>query len=118
MARTSKHCPRTSAQALKVGDEVYAYVVQPEDQNGNVVLSMAKAIAEKDWRYAEELYQKQEAIETVIAGFNKGGVIIKVGRLRGFVPCVAAELDASAHAGRRERCRPSSVSRSLLARKR
>ena len=85
--------PKDVRSALKVGDEVYAYVVQPEDQNGNIVLSLNKAIAEKDWRYAEELFQKQEALETMIAGFNKGGVIIKVGRLRGFVP--ASQLSLS-----------------------
>lgn len=84
--------PKDVRAALKVGDEVYAYVVQPEDQNGNVVLSLAKAVAEKDWRYAEELFQKQEAVETMIAGFNKGGVIIKVGRLRGFVPASQLSL--------------------------
>ncbi len=84
--------PKDVRAALKVGDEIYAYVTQPEDQNGNVVLSLAKAIAEKDWRNAEELFQRQEAIETVIAGFNKGGVIIKVGRLRGFVPASQLSL--------------------------
>jgi small subunit ribosomal protein S1 len=84
--------PKDVRALLKAGDEVYAYVVNPEDQNGNVVLSLSKAIAEKDWRSAEELFQRQEAIETVIAGFNKGGVIIKVGRLRGFVPASQLSL--------------------------
>jgi small subunit ribosomal protein S1 len=84
--------PKDVRSAMKVGDEVYAYVVQPEDQNGNVVLSLAKALAEKDWRSAEELFQRQEAIEAMIAGFNKGGVIIKVGRLRGFVPASQLSL--------------------------
>lgn len=84
--------PKDVRSSLKVGDEVFAYVVQPEDQNGNVVLSMSKAISEKDWRYAEELFEKQEAIEAMIAGFNKGGVIIKVGRLRGFVPASQLSL--------------------------
>jgi len=84
--------PKDVRNSMKVGDEVYAYVIQPEDRNGNVVLSMAKAITEKDWRTAEELFEKQEAIETMIAGFNKGGVIIKVGRLRGFVPASQLSL--------------------------
>jgi len=84
--------PKDVRAALKIGDEVYAYVVTPEDQNGNVVLSMAKAISEKDWRFAEELFEKQEAIESMVAGFNKGGVIIKVGRLRGFVPASQLSL--------------------------
>lgn len=85
--------PKDVRSSLKVGDEVYAYVVEPEDNNGNIVLSLNRAVAEKDWRYAEELFQKQEALETMIAGFNKGGVIIKVGRLRGFVP--ASQLSLS-----------------------
>jgi small subunit ribosomal protein S1 len=84
--------PKDVRSALKVGDEVYAYVVVPEDDNGNVVLSLSKAITEKDWRYAQELNDKQEAIEAMIAGFNKGGVIIKVGRLRGFVPASQLSL--------------------------
>ena len=84
--------PKDVRNNLKVGDEVYAYVIQPEDRNGNVVLSMAKAITEKDWRGAEELFEKQEAVEAMIAGFNKGGVIIKVGRLRGFVPASQLSL--------------------------
>jgi small subunit ribosomal protein S1 len=84
--------PKDVRSALKVGDEVYAYVVMPEDDNGNVVLSLSKAITEKDWRYAQELNDKQEAIEAMIAGFNKGGVIIKVGRLRGFVPASQLSL--------------------------
>lgn len=84
--------PKDVRSALKLGDEVYAYVVSPEDQNGNVVLSMSKAISEKDWRFAEELFEKQEAVESMVAGFNKGGVIIKVGRLRGFVPASQLSL--------------------------
>ncbi|MCL4506443.1 MAG: S1 RNA-binding domain-containing protein [Chloroflexi bacterium] len=85
--------PRDFRATLEVGQEVYAYVISPEDRNGNVVLSLAKAINERDWRTAEELFQKQDALESHIAGFNKGGVIVKVGRLRGFVP--ASQLSLS-----------------------
>jgi small subunit ribosomal protein S1 len=85
--------PKDFRSTLEVGQEVYAYVVTPEDRNGNVVLSLARAINERDWRSAEELFQKQEAMESHIAGFNKGGVIVKIGRLRGFVP--ASQLSLS-----------------------
>ena len=84
--------PRDFRQTLEIGQEVYAYVVTPEDRNGNVVLSLARAINERDWRSAEELFQKQEAMESHIAGFNKGGVIVKIGRLRGFVPASQLSL--------------------------
>jgi small subunit ribosomal protein S1 len=84
--------PRDFRATLEVGQEIYAYVITPEDRNGNVVLSLARAINERDWRSAEELYQKQEAMESHIAGFNKGGVIVKIGRLRGFVPASQLSL--------------------------
>ena len=85
--------PRDYRAGLAVGMEVDARVITPEDRNGNIVLSLASAINEKDWRFAEELNAKQEAYESQIAGFNKGGVIVKVGRLRGFVP--ASQLNLS-----------------------
>ncbi len=87
--------PKDFRVAMEVGHEVYAYVVSPEDHNGNVVLSIARAINERDWLLAEELREKNEAYESMIAGFNKGGLIIKVGRLRGFVPASQLSLTHS-----------------------
>ncbi len=46
----------------------------------------ADEASEQDWRYAEELFEKQEVTEGIVTGFNTGGAIIKIGRLRGFVP--------------------------------
>jgi small subunit ribosomal protein S1 len=71
---------------LKVGDQVLAYVIAPEDKNGNILLSLAKAQVEKDWREAERLFKAQEIFEGTVAGYNKGGLIVRLGRVRGFVP--------------------------------
>ncbi len=71
---------------LKVGDEILTYVVTPEDRNGNLILSFSRAQAEQDWRDAESIYNQQETFEGVVAGFNKGGLIVKMGKVRGFVP--------------------------------
>ena len=71
---------------LHVGQEVLAYVVRPEDQDGNVVLSLTRAQMEADWRKAEELYAAEEIFEAQVAGHNKGGLIVRIGRVRGFVP--------------------------------
>ncbi|RLD11179.1 MAG: 30S ribosomal protein S1 [Chloroflexota bacterium] len=73
-------------ETFKVGDEISVYVVTPEDRNGNVVLSYIKAQTEKDWAKMEALLESGETIETVIDGFNKGGLLVPVGQLRGFVP--------------------------------
>ena len=71
---------------LEVGQKVLVYVVQPEDENGNIVLSYSRAQEEKDWRAAESLLASQEAYEGEVAGYNKGGLIVRVGNVRGFVP--------------------------------
>lgn len=72
--------------ALSVGDLVTALVVQPEDKDGNVVISLARAQQEQDWQQAEDLLASQEVFEGLVTGFNRGGVIVRVGRVRGFVP--------------------------------
>jgi len=71
---------------LKVGQEVNVYVLNPEDQNGNVVLSFKRAQEEMSWENVEKMISDETVIETKIIGFNKGGLIVAVGNLRGFVP--------------------------------
>ena len=71
---------------LKVGDSVQAYVVNPQDRNGNVALALTRTQASRDWAEAEELNTTQDVFEGVVAGYNKGGLIVKVGKIRGFVP--------------------------------
>jgi small subunit ribosomal protein S1 len=76
---------------LEVGKSISVYVVNPEDRQGNIVVSLAKAEEEMDWRRAEEMLESQELLEGEIGGFNKGGLLVQMGHLRGFVP--ASQLD-------------------------
>ncbi len=73
-------------KGLAVGQTVLIYVLNPEDRNGNIVLSLSKAKEEQDWRKAEDLLKSQDVYSGPIAGFNKGGLIVKLGHVRGFVP--------------------------------
>ena len=72
--------------ALKVGQEVHVFVVNPEDANGNVVLSFKRAQEQLSWENADKLLESNSIIESKITGFNKGGLIVAVEGLRGFVP--------------------------------
>ena len=72
--------------ALKVGQEVHVYVINPEDANGNVVLSLKRAQEQIAWDNVERLVSSDEVVESKVMGFNKGGLIVGVEGLRGFVP--------------------------------
>ncbi len=73
-------------EGLSVGDPVSAYIIQPEDRDGNVIVSLQRAQQEQDWRQAEDLFKSQDVFDGVVTGYNRGGAIVKVGRVRGFVP--------------------------------
>jgi small subunit ribosomal protein S1 len=73
-------------ESMGEGQTLLVYVVTPEDRNGNPVLSLSRAQAERDWRDAEKLFEAGEIFEGTVAGFNKGGLIVRMGKVRGFVP--------------------------------
>jgi small subunit ribosomal protein S1 len=51
-----------------------------------------------DWERAEAFRQSQEIYETKISGYNKGGLIVRFGRLRGFVPLSQLSSDRRSRA--------------------
>lgn len=71
---------------LKVGDTIYIQVVRPEGREGHAWLSLSRALQEYDWKRAEELMESQDVFEGEVGGYNKGGVIVFIGKARGFVP--------------------------------
>ena len=73
-------------EALQVGQEIHVFVINPEDANGNVVLSLKRAQEQIAWENVEKLLESDSIVESKIIGFNKGGLIVGVEGLRGFVP--------------------------------
>lgn len=86
MGRELEQIPPMEREALVVGQEIPVYVVNPEDQNGNVILSYTRAREVKGWELVEKMQENNEAFEGKIEGYNKGGLIVLVHGLRGFIP--------------------------------
>jgi len=88
--------PPEDLKVLKVGQEIPVFVINPEDQNGNLVLSYVRAREEVSWQKAEELMASKETFHSEIIGYNKGGLIVPMGGLRGFVPASQISLSRRA----------------------
>jgi small subunit ribosomal protein S1 len=72
--------------SLRVGEDVYIFVLTPEDRNGHAQLSLRRAMEEQDWIDAENYRERGEVFRSKITAFNKGGLIVRFGKVRGFVP--------------------------------
>ena len=73
-------------QELTPGDNIKVYVLQPENEEGNVVLSLRRARAETTWLVAAEKQDTGEVMEAEVREQNKGGLIVNLLGLRGFLP--------------------------------
>lgn len=72
--------------SLKVGDEVFASVVEIENKEGNIELSFRKAGQERVWQTLREKMESREIIRTKILEANKGGLMVRINNVVGFLP--------------------------------
>jgi small subunit ribosomal protein S1 len=73
-------------ESLQVGDIVPVYVLNPNDREGNLLVSLNLGLQGKDWQRARELLENQDVIEAEVTGYNRGGLLVRFGLLEGFVP--------------------------------
>jgi small subunit ribosomal protein S1 len=72
--------------SLEVGAQVPVYVLDPADDRDEIIVSIYKGLARKDWSRAKELVESEACCECRVKASNRGGVVVNFGRLRGFVP--------------------------------
>jgi small subunit ribosomal protein S1 len=70
---------------LSEGDSLIAFVMRPDSKDGPI-LSVDRARGEEGWRDIQKLMDQDEPVDGVIAGFNRGGCILEVANVQGFVP--------------------------------
>lgn len=77
---------------FKIGEEVYAYILDINDGEGNVLLSKKKADRIKVWDELENFYKNEEVFEVIVNEIVKGGVTAKIKGLRAFIPASQISL--------------------------
>lgn len=75
-----------TASELKEGDEITACVLETENEEGLVVLSLRRASQEKSWARFLDAYEKNKTIEVVPKEANKGGLLLDADGIKGFIP--------------------------------
>lgn len=70
---------------FQLNDEVPVYILET-NQPDRLLVSIQKAKVNQDWIRAQEMMENGEILEAPIIGYNRGGVIVPFGNVRGFVP--------------------------------
>ncbi len=77
---------RELVRGLKAGDPVHAKVIDIDNEEGYIELSLSEADKQRAWAEAQELKEKEEVIALKMTGFNKGGLMADVRGIVGFLP--------------------------------
>ena len=81
------HCLQPEGPScLNNGDKVLVFIVQPESQEGQIILSLDRARGERGWRVLQDYLDANQSFEGYVTGSNKGGLLVNVEGVNAFVP--------------------------------
>lgn len=73
-------------QVLEEGQKVTVSVIDPEMDEGHALLSMKRAAKDRGWDELRRLFEGQEIIEITPFDANRGGLLVELEGIRGFLP--------------------------------
>lgn len=73
-------------RSLNVGDDVPVYILNPRDQDDNLIVSINMGLQRYDWDRARKLLTSEEVDSVRVTGSNRGGILVRWRRLEGFIP--------------------------------
>ncbi|HEX3100011.1 MAG TPA: S1 RNA-binding domain-containing protein [Patescibacteria group bacterium] len=84
---------QATLNSLKPGDKITASVVETENREGNVELSLRVAGQERVWQKLRDFMESKEIVSTKILAANKGGLMIELNNVTGFLPVSQLSLE-------------------------
>ena len=84
--RSEMQNAREILKNLKIGDKIQAKVVDPDNEEDLVELSLAEVDKQKAWTEVSDLKEKEEIVSVVPTKFNRGGLITEISGLQAFLP--------------------------------
>jgi small subunit ribosomal protein S1 len=80
-------------QEIEKGMPITVSVVDPEMEEGHALLSMKRAAKDKGWDELERVFESKETIEVYAYDANRGGLLIELEGIRGFMPVSQLSAD-------------------------
>ncbi|MBI5401449.1 S1 RNA-binding domain-containing protein [Candidatus Wolfebacteria bacterium] len=77
---------RDIIKSMNVSDSVSAKVIDLENEEGFIELSLVNAQAQKNWQVLRDIKESGEAITVKIKGANTGGLISEINEIKAFLP--------------------------------
>ena len=77
---------KNELKKLKIGDTVFAKIIDLENEEGYIELSLSQASNELVWVELQRKKEKGEKIKVNISGANKGGLLAEVTGIQAFLP--------------------------------
>ncbi|MEZ4575751.1 MAG: S1 RNA-binding domain-containing protein [Vampirovibrionales bacterium] len=71
---------------VQTGSGQRVYILRDFDENEPYVLSLRRVESWKAWEQLKMLQDKQEILEVVVNSVTRGGVLVNVMSLKGFIP--------------------------------
>jgi small subunit ribosomal protein S1 len=71
---------------LEVGQQATVSVIDPELDEGYALLSMKRAAKDRGWDELQRVFEAGEIIEVVAYDANRGGLLVELEGIRGFLP--------------------------------
>ena len=71
---------------LKIGDSIFAKIVDLENEAGYIELSVSQASNELIWEGLKQKKEKGETITVKISGANRGGLLTEISTIPAFLP--------------------------------
>lgn len=76
----------TLFEDLSVGDQLPVFITNTSSYEDELLVSIERGLEQRDWEQAKTYLENEDSLELKVIGYNKGGLLVKFGRLEGFVP--------------------------------
>jgi small subunit ribosomal protein S1 len=84
---------QATLNSLKPGDKIFVSVVEPENKEGIAELSLRQAGQERVWQTLKGKMESHEIVRTKILEANKGGLMVEINNVMGFLPVSQLSLE-------------------------